>query len=182
MTEGEVPEADLPTRPTVHPVDWPTEIDAVRPLFAAYRRWLAEHRDSAPEAYPRVSEGLALVDGLLASLPGPYAPPRGDVLLWKVAGRIVACGALRELAPHVGEIRRIAVDAPYRGKPFGAIFVRALVDRARTLGFDRLRVDTLASMSAAIEFYQEAGFRPIPAFWAHPAAGARFFERALGPG
>lgn len=34
-------------------------------------------------------------------------------------------------------------------------------------------------MRAAIEFYQEAGFRPIPAYWPNPVAGALFFEKTL---
>ena len=73
-----------------------------------------------------------------------------------------------ELEPNVGEIKRIYVRPDYRGKGFGHPFVRALIDRARHLGYERLRVDTLPTMQAAIEFYQELGFRPITAFWPHP--------------
>lgn len=120
-----------------------------------------------------------MVDSLIESLPGAYTPPRGDVLLWISEGVPVASGALRALEPQVGEIRRISVEPAYRGKEFGAVFVRDLIDRARTLGFRKIRADALASMTAAIEFYQEAGFRRIPAFWPHPAAGALFFERSL---
>lgn len=155
------------------------EIEVVRSLFDGYRQWLADHRDPAPEAQGRGAEGLTLVDGLIARLPGAYAAPRGDVLLWIEKGRPVVCGALRELEPRVGELKRISVDPPYRGEGFGAVFVKAMVARARTLGYRALRVDTLASMSAAIKFYGDAGFRPIPAFWPHPVAVARFFELTL---
>jgi carbonic anhydrase len=47
------------------------------------------------------------------------------------------------------------------------------------LGYERVRVDTLPSMAAAIEFYQEMGFTPIPAYWPHPVTGAYFFELRL---
>ncbi len=129
---------------------------------------------------PTVRAGLGLVDRLISELPGAYGPPRGSVLLWFEDDRVVACGALRELEPKVGEIKRIYVRSDYRGKEFGHPFVRALLDRASRLGYDRLRVDTLPTMYAAIEFYQELGFRPIPAFWPHPVAGALFFEREIG--
>lgn len=123
--------------------------------------------------------GLALVDRLITELPGAYGPPRGDVLLWFESDQLVACGALRELESKVGEIKRISIRPDYRGKAFGHPFVRALIDRARGLGYEQLRVDTLPTMTAAIEFYQELGFRPTAAFWPHPAAGALFFERDL---
>lgn len=168
--------------PDAHPntsfrrVDWRKDLDTIRRLFQDYRQWLADHRDATPSGQSRAKEGLALVDELIAGLPGTYGPPRGEVLLWFEGASVVACGTLRELEPAVGEIKRIYVRADHRGKGFGPRFVRALIDRARELNYQRLRVDTLASMSAAIEFYQELGFRPIPAFWPHPAAGALFFE------
>lgn len=159
---------------------WSEEIDTVRRLFREYREWLADHQDSTPGSEPRVRTGLAMVDELIAELPGSYGPPRGEVLLWFEGKDPVACGALRELEPKVGEIRRIYVRPDYRGKAFGHPFVRELIERARGLGFKRLRVDVLPTMAAAIEFYQELGFRPIPAFWPHPVAGALYFEREIG--
>lgn len=167
-------------RATFRPVIWPKDLDTVRRLFREYRQWLADHQDSSPHAEPKVRSGLALVDHLIAELPGAYGPPRGEILLWFGDGDVVACGALRELEPRVGEIKRIYVRSDYRGKAFGHPFVRALIDRARGLGYQRLKVDTLPTMRAAIEFYQELGFRPVPAFWPHPVAGALFFECEIG--
>ncbi|MGI0128832.1 MAG: GNAT family N-acetyltransferase [Thermoplasmata archaeon] len=119
-------------------------------------------------------DGLARVDRLVRELPGAYGPPHGEVLLWIENESVVACGALRELGPKIGEIRRIYVRSAYQGKGFGHPYVRALIDRARGLGYERLRVDTLPAMKAAIEFYPEFGFRPITAFWPHPVADALF--------
>lgn len=164
---------------TCREVIWPKDLETVRRLFKDYRQWLADHKDPAPQSEPRVRSGLALVDQLIAELPGRYGPPRGDVLLWFEGESLVACGALRELEPQVGEIKRIYVRSDFRGKAFGHPFVRTLIDRARELGYETLRVDTLPSMAAAIEFYQELGFRPIPSFWPHPVAHALFFERKI---
>lgn len=168
------------SRTSLRKVDWPKDLDTVRRLFQEYRQWLADHRDPAPESESRVRAGLAMVDHLIAELPGAYGSPRGELLLWFEGDSVVACGALRELERRVGEIKRIYVRADYRGKEFGRPFVRALIERARAHGYERLRVDTLPTMSAAIEFYQELGFRPISAFWPHPVAGALFFEYEIG--
>ncbi len=178
----DVPERrDLDSHPRalLRSVRWPEDLETVRRLFQGYRQWLADHQDTDPPSEPRVRRGLALVDQLIAELPGAYGPPRGDILLWFEDDSVVACGVLRELEPKVGEIRRIYVRSDYRGKGFGPLFVQALIDRARGLGYERLRVDTLPTMYAAIEFYQELGFRPIAAFWPHPAANALFFEREI---
>lgn len=178
VAPGRLPEESHPDT-TLRRVDWASELGVVRPLFEEYRRWLFEHRETEASAEARVRLGLELIDRLIAALPGAYHPPRGDVILAEANGTVVACGALRELAPTVGEIKRIYVRADHRGPGFGPRLTQAVLDRARELGFERVRVDTLPTMTAAIRFYQEMGFAPIASFWPHPVAGALFFEYKL---
>jgi putative acetyltransferase len=158
-------------------VSWSKDVEVVRRLFQDYRRWLADHRDTAASAGATVKMGLRQIDRQIAELPGGYGPPRGDVILaFAQGGALVACGALRELEPTVGEIKRIYVRTDHRGPGFGPRLTRALLRRARALGYERVRVDTLPTMTAAIQFYQEMGFHPMPAYWPHPVRGALFFE------
>jgi len=161
---------------TLRRVNWSREIDTVRRLFRDYRQWLADHRDTAPSADSRARTGLGQIDRQIAELPGAYGPPRGDVILAFAHAEVVACGALRRLGPKVAEIKRIYVRADHRGPGFGPRLTRALLDRAKELRYERVRVDTLPTMTAAIQFYQEMGFDPIPAYWPHPVPGALFFE------
>ena len=161
---------------TIRRVNWSKDIDTVRRLFQDYRQWLADHRDTTPSAESKVEIGLGQIDQQIAELPGPYGPPRGEIVLAYAQGAVVACGALRELGPKVGEIKRIYVRADHRGPGFGPRLTRALIRRASELGYVRVRVDTLPTMSAAIQFYQEMGFAPIPGYWPHPVPGALFFE------
>jgi GNAT superfamily N-acetyltransferase len=161
-------------------VNWSTDIETVRRLFQDYRQWLADHRDPAASAESSVNTGLGLIDKQIAALPGPYGPPRGEIILAFAGKAVVACGALRELEPKVGEIKRVYVRADHRGPGFGPILTNAVLDRARELGYKRIRVDTLPTMAAAIQFYQELGFVPISSYWPHPVPGALFFERQVG--
>jgi len=174
------PSAESHPGTSLRRVNWSKDIDTVRRLFQDYREWLDHHRDLDASAASRVAEGLEQIDKLIAGLPGAYGPPRGDVVLAVAQEAVVACGALRELEPRVGEIKRIFVRADHRGPGFGPRLTGALLDRARDFGFERVRVDTLPTMAGAIQFYQGMGFRPIPAFWAHPVRGALFFEYTLG--
>jgi putative acetyltransferase len=157
-------------------VNWSKELDTVRRLFQEYRAWLADHVEPTPGTDLVVPVGLAHFDQVIAELPGVFGPPRGDVILAFKHGDLVACGALREWEPNVGEIKRIHVRADHRGPGFGPRLTGELLDRARELGFERVRVDTLPTMAAAIQFYQEMGFKPIPPYWPHPVPGALFFE------
>ncbi|HTS33851.1 MAG TPA: GNAT family N-acetyltransferase [Thermoplasmata archaeon] len=161
-------------------VDWSKELPVVRRLFRDYRDWLAEHAGASTGSTSAVPVGLAGLDQDIAGLPGVFGPPAGDVVLAFKGSDLVACGAVRELEPHVGEIKRIYVRADHRGPVFGPRFADACRQRARELGHDRVRVDALPTMASAIQFYQEIGFKPIPAYWAHPVPGALFFEWTAG--
>jgi GNAT superfamily N-acetyltransferase len=164
-------------------VNWPQDLDTVRRLLQDYRNWLFEHSEAGTSTDSAVPIGLKRIDEEIAGLPGVYGPPRGDVILAFDPTGLAACGALRELEPRVGEIKRVYVRADHRGPGFGPRLTGALLDRAREVGFERVRVDTLPTMAAAIQFYQEMGFRPIPAYWPHPVRGALFFEyKVADPG
>ena len=157
-------------------VNWSTELDTVRQLFREYRQWLADHSGESAASSSIAPIGLVQLDRVISELPGVYGPPRGEVILAFKNSELAACGALREWEPKVGEIKRVYVRADHRGPGFGPRLTEALLRRARELGYERVRVDTLPTMSAAIQFYQEMGFKPIPAYWPHPVSGALFFE------
>jgi putative acetyltransferase len=157
-------------------VDWSEDFEDVRRFFIDYRQWVADHQGSTAPHESQTAIGLKIIDAQIAALPGAYGPPRGVVLLGIEKDSIVACGALRKLETKTAEIKRLYVREDHRGPGFGKRFTSALLERARELGYERVRVDTLATMAAAIQFYQELGFRPIPAYWPHPAPGALFFE------
>jgi putative acetyltransferase len=160
-------------------VNWSKDLGVVRRLFQDYREWLADHREPSTSTDRSARSGLRGIDKQIAELPGAYGPPRGEVILAFAKGELVACGALRELEPKVGEIKRIYVRADHRGPGFGPRLTRALLRRARELGYDRVLVDTLPTMAAAIQFYPGMGFERIPAYWPHPVPGALFFEYRL---
>jgi GNAT superfamily N-acetyltransferase len=175
------PKHSRDTKPgtTLRSVNWRKETETVRRLFLDYRQWLADHVEPPVTSDTRRVAGLEIVDQLIADLPGAYGPPHGDVILAFAGDAVVACGALRQLGPKIGDIKRVYVRADHRGPGFGPRLTQAVIDRARDLGYERVRVDTTGTMTAAIEFYQEMGFVPIPAYWPHPAPGALFFEYTL---
>jgi GNAT superfamily N-acetyltransferase len=86
------------------------------------------------------------------------AQRHGAYYLVEVAGAPVGMGALRRFADGVGEVKRMYVRPDHRGRRLGATLLAQLVQDARSLGYDELRLDTGPFMGAAHRTYEAAGF------------------------
>lgn len=120
---------------------------------------------------PKSPEAIALLYELERSLEELYpAESRHDLELEKLElqvlrydGHPAGCGGL-VLAREYAELKRIFVRPGYRGRGLGEKLVLRLEQRARELGFTRLRLETGQHQGQAIRLYQKLGFEPIPAF------------------
>lgn len=117
----------------------------------------------------------------LAQLPGDYAPPAGRLLLARVESETAGCVALRPIEADVCEMKRLYVRPAYRGLGAGRMLVESIIREGREAGYRRMRLDTLASMTAARRLYQQLGFHEIPPYRNNPVQGAAFLELDLTP-
>ena len=115
----------------------------------------------------------------LAGLPGDYAPPAGRLLLASVGDDIAGCVALRPIEADVCEMKRLYVRPAFRGVGAGRILAESIIHEARVAGYRRMRLDTLASMTAARQLYQQLGFREIAPYRNNPVPDAAFLELDL---
>ena len=105
----------------------------------------------------------------LASLPGPYAPPQGELLLAKRGDHVLGCIALKPLEPpRVAEIKRLFVRPQARKGGVGKALVEAVIAVAQALGYSEIKLDTLPQMEGAIALYKSNGFTPIPPYGSYP--------------
>jgi putative acetyltransferase len=143
------------------------EIEAVRGLFREYART------------PNVDVCVVGFDEEIASLPGVYAEPRGVVLLAQLAATPAGCVALKPVDASTAEMKRLFVRGEARGRKIGERLTQAAIDAARVRGYQRLRLDTLPSMTEARAIYSRLGFREVAPFGSLPIAGATWMELAL---
>jgi putative acetyltransferase len=140
------------------------------PDLAEVRALFGEYADSLP-----FSLEFQDFDRELALLPGPYAPPRGALLLIRGAG----CVGLRPLDGTTCEMKRLYVRPAARGRGVGRLLAGAVIAEARRLGYARMRLDSTPGMESAQALYERLGFREIPPYRVNPVAGTRFFELEL---
>lgn len=146
------------------------QIQQARALFEEYQRHIA---------VDLCFQGFA---DELATLPGAYAPPSGQLLLAMDGVRVAGCVALRELSGTACEMKRLFVRPAFQGRGLGRLLVRAILEESRRIGYAVMRLDTLPSMREATRLYASLGFEVIPAYYASPLEGTLFFERRVEGG
>lgn len=145
----------------------PTSIEAARTLFEEYQQMLGidlSFQDFATE---------------LESLPGEYAPPRGRLLLARDDGVVIGCVAMRPLTSETCEMKRLYVRPQSRAGSVGRQLAERIIAEARAIGYRRMFLDTLPTMSGAQRLYESLGFKDIPAYRHNPIAGTRFLGMDL---
>jgi len=119
-------------------------------------------------------------DKELANLPGDYAPPDGRLLLAEFKGQVAGCVALHKLEDGICEMKRLYLRSQFRGKGLGRAIADRIIAEARTIGYQRMRLDTVEPvMKDAVAMYRRIGFREIAPYCKNPIAGALYMELEL---
>jgi ribosomal protein S18 acetylase RimI-like enzyme len=145
----------------------------------------AEHYESVRVLFLQYADNLGFdlgfqhFDHELATLPGDYAPPDGCLLLAEDFGNRAGCVALRRLEDNVCEMKRLYVMPDFRGRGVGKLLAQTVINGARTIGYVKIRLDTVDSMQAARALYMSLGFYHIEPYRYNPIDGASYMELKL---
>lgn len=100
-------------------------------------------------------------DDDLRSIRSTYLQDGGEFLVGWLDGRLVAMGALRHVTATAAEIKRMRVHPWFQRRGFGRAVLERLEERARQLGYARLRLDTTVTQTAAQALYSGEGYSQV---------------------
>lgn len=151
----------------------PSAVEAVRRILESY------HDDLIAEI------GETTLTAELMTLPAPYVPPEGALLLARDGSGLAAgCVGIKGLSETACEIKRLYVLSGVRGAGLGRALVRAAIDQARAMGYvEMVLIAVRRTTDTAQRIYREFGFEVTPQFREAPLgydpAGFLFMRRSL---
>lgn len=118
---------------------------------------------------------IALVRRVLPEFELPYDPSGADSdvqdietsymkaggsfeVITNEAGEVIGTAGLLRLNDRSGRLRKMYLDPAYRGRGLGAMLLRRAIDFAERSGLERIELDTVQNMTAAILLYEAHGF------------------------
>lgn len=153
----------------ITPATMAADLRAARQLFEEYAAELG------------VDLGFQNFTHELDALPGAYAPPRGALLLARVADTVAGCVALRPVEGAVCEMKRLFVRPAARSQGWARALVTEIIACAEAAGYREMVLDTLDWMHPAIALYESFGFERTAPYYDNPLPGAVYFRLRWTP-
>ncbi len=141
----------------------PGDIAAVKTIFEAFIDFLP------------IDLGFQGIDEEMGAFPGFYQL----MLIAKVNEKPVGAVALKEHDPQVCEMKRLYVMPEGRGTGAGRLLCERLMEEARTMGYDKMLLDSLRRLEAAVALYHKLGFTEIEPYNFNPEDDVVYMQRKL---
>lgn len=118
-------------------------------------------------------------DRELREIQTQYQSPSGGLILVQSSRLFVGCAGVRLFQDGIAELKRMYVRPAHRGQGLGRKLLQEALDLARELNYERIRLDTITTMTEAKHLYVAAGFYPIDEYRFNPVGAVLYFEKKL---
>ena len=144
-----------------------TEYASTSALFKEYATWL------------NIDLSFQNFEEELLQLKEMYREPNGAIFLLQQADEFIGCVAIRKKEEGIAELKRMYIKPTTRNTGGGTMLLEKALTAAKLLGYQLIRLDTLANMTPAINLYKKHGFYEIAPYYFNPEENAVFFEKKL---
>jgi putative acetyltransferase len=147
-------------------------IKRASPRLPGARELIAELDDYLNRLYAADRNYLLDIEALCA--------PEIAFFVARCDDEIVACGALRRLDDACAELKRMYVRPRFRGQGLGRAMLLALESHARSLGIERLVLETGVDQPEALALYERHHYVRCPPYGEYrDEPTSVFFEKRL---
>ncbi len=112
-----------------------------------------------------------------------YAAPEGALFIALVNNEVAGCIALQflpdENQQRICEMKRMYVKPEFRKLKLGVGLVEKLIDKAKELKYEVMKLDTLEKLQPAIKLYEKFGFKITGAYYKNPLKGVVYMSKEL---
>lgn len=115
----------------------------------------------------------------LQQLDKMYTLPVGGIILCKEEGAFIGCVGIRKINDEIAEMKRMWIKTNHHGKGLGSVLLQKAIELAKNCGYKKIQLDTLNTMTPAINLYKKHGFVEIPAYYYNPNETVVYFEKLL---
>ena len=133
--------------------------EEIRALFSEYTAMLVEN-DPAFKAYLAIQR----YDEDVLHPEKKYGWPDGRLYAALWDGQPVGCIGLKKIDGQCCELKRLYVRPAFRHRHIARQLVERVINDAKTIGYDCIRLDTLPFLQDAIRLYKAYGFYEIPRY------------------
>jgi GNAT superfamily N-acetyltransferase len=115
----------------------------------------------------------------LNQLDQQYIAPTGALIIAYADNNAIAVVGIRKFDPERAELKRMYTQPEYRGQKIGGKLLETALIVAAELGYTKILLDTLPSMTNAINLYRTFGFEMASPYRHNPFPDAIFLEKSL---
>ena len=143
------------------------EIYMAKELILEYIKWL------------NTDLSFQNIDDELNNFPQKYKSPNGEFIIAKENNNVIGCVAIKRLENKICEMKRLFVKDEYKRKGIGKKLVEKIIEESKMKNYEKMRLDTLNTMKAALDIYYENGFYEIEPYYNNPNSGVVYLEKVL---
>lgn len=119
------------------------------------------------------------VEKELLQLKEMYAFPDGGIVLCKVNNTYAGCVGIRKLDKETAEMKRLFVQVSAQRKGIATQLIKEAERLAFRCGYQAIRLDTLNTMTPAMNLYLANGYTTTPPYYHNPIETAVYFYKKI---
>lgn len=129
-----------------------------------------EYNELLLETDPNFEACLAMqnYDKELEQLELKFAPPENDLIIALDGNTAAGCVGIKKFSEDICELKRLYVRPAFRKSGLGTYLTKMMMDKARSIGYRYMYLDTMPGLESAVRMYARMGFYEIEKYYPNP--------------